>query len=521
MQSGTVGAYPLPFKRQVAVSSNRTLSTLELNGLIVVDSSNGPVEITLPFANTIRAGGFFQILALNADINPVTVIFQGGNTYNDGQVAPITIDQAGQSLLVLGTEAATTWLAILDSGGVGTANCLTQFLVSPNPAGAPFQLIQAAYDAAFAAGGGTVLVCDGTYIEDLILTGHSVDIVHIAENSQQAPAGRGGDGNAVLVGRIIIDLLFNGSRDATTLRWQGIDIRPPAGTPIIISGPNNAASYTYVTDCQIISPDSAALLMSNTGVAGGLATVLDVQRCTLDTPDGIVAAGGPAPFPSLLLKNCSLTVPDGPGFILSEMNYSLDSCIVSHGFDDPGLLTADSVGQADDTIWQGGEAPHFLLGDATSVLRVLDNKFVHDPDTPFLITSGSFLHDALVFIGTNVPPWLSAGPASVTTEQAVPHEAYALTILLDGAAHILSTETNVLGESTAAGGVLVLPPTAERAGPIRMKLSLGNIGGITVAAQGADTIRLPGAAPAAAVPLTDPGFVLVSNPVTGRWEGWS
>lgn len=127
MQPNTANAYPTPFKRQVPINSNTLLSTLQLNGLIVVDSSLAPVIITLPFANTIRASGFFQILALNGATNPVTVLFQGGDTYNNGQIAALTLDQNAQNLLVAATEDATRWLVLLSvaGGGVG-GNTLNQ-----------------------------------------------------------------------------------------------------------------------------------------------------------------------------------------------------------------------------------------------------------------------------------------------------------------------------------------------------------------------------------------------------------
>ncbi len=113
MQSGTVAGYPLPFKRQVPVTEDRTLSTLDLNGIIRVDSSLATVTITLPPANTIRAGGFFQILALTGSTNPVIVAFGPGDTYNDGVVAPIVLDADGETVPVIGTEAPTEWLVFL------------------------------------------------------------------------------------------------------------------------------------------------------------------------------------------------------------------------------------------------------------------------------------------------------------------------------------------------------------------------------------------------------------------------
>lgn len=129
MQPGTAIAYPMPFKRQVAVNnSNLQLSTLHLNGLIIVNSDTAAVFITMPFARAVRAGGFFQVLAMNGAINPVTVLFQAGDTYNDGQIAALTLDQNAQNLLVAATEDATRWLVLPSgtTGGGGGGNTLNQ-----------------------------------------------------------------------------------------------------------------------------------------------------------------------------------------------------------------------------------------------------------------------------------------------------------------------------------------------------------------------------------------------------------
>lgn len=112
MQAGTTAAYPYPLRRQVLVSTSRDLSAQELNSLIVVDSSAGPVVLTLPPAASIQGGGFFQILALNGNVNPVTVSLQPGDTYNDGLVAPLVLNSAGEQSVVLGRppDVGNSWL---------------------------------------------------------------------------------------------------------------------------------------------------------------------------------------------------------------------------------------------------------------------------------------------------------------------------------------------------------------------------------------------------------------------------
>lgn len=112
MLPGTVSGYPYPLRNQVRVTANRTLTARELNSLIVIDSTAGPVAITLPSARSIQGGGFFQILALTGDLNPVTIALQPGDTYNQGLVVPIVLNSAGEQSIVLGRppDVPNSWL---------------------------------------------------------------------------------------------------------------------------------------------------------------------------------------------------------------------------------------------------------------------------------------------------------------------------------------------------------------------------------------------------------------------------
>ena len=183
MQSGSLAGYAYPFKKQIPVSASRVLTTQDLQGVLVVDSSLGPVTLTLPPAISIRGGGYFNILAIRGSINPVTVIVQGGDTYNGGVVAPLVLDQDAQGVLILGTEVNTTWLAILDfasSAGLGQRNVGLVDLLNGNDAtGAigtarPFKTIQAFLDAVPAGNDSasarnvfTAEIAPGDYDEDL------------------------------------------------------------------------------------------------------------------------------------------------------------------------------------------------------------------------------------------------------------------------------------------------------------------------------------------------------------------
>ncbi len=116
MQSGSVAAYSYPFKKQILITASRTLTSRDLQGVLVVDSSAGPITLTLPRANTVRAGGLFHVLATTGATNPVTVVTQAGDTYNNGQIAPIILTENGQPAIILGTEQATAWLASFSAG---------------------------------------------------------------------------------------------------------------------------------------------------------------------------------------------------------------------------------------------------------------------------------------------------------------------------------------------------------------------------------------------------------------------
>jgi hypothetical protein len=186
MQAGSLAAYAYPFKKQILISADRTLTTQDLQGVLLVDTSEGPVTLTLPAANTVRGGGYFNILALTGSVFPVTVVVKGGDTYNEGAVAPVVLSQDAQGLLILGTEAATKWLAVFDFAALGGGQHNVGYvdLVKGNDAtGAigtlrPFKTIQAFLNAVPAGNDSTSArnvftaeISPGDYDEDL-----SVDI---------------------------------------------------------------------------------------------------------------------------------------------------------------------------------------------------------------------------------------------------------------------------------------------------------------------------------------------------------
>lgn len=201
MLSGTTGAFRFPHGKQIFVDGDRTLTTQDLNGVISVDSSAGPVTITLPSALEINAGGSFLILAETGDVNPVTVVLgEPGDTYNEGLVAGFPLSTKNAQLLVLGQATSTVWTYLPggpSSGGGGgggpgwflDATWVDSANVDPGADGSmlnPFPAIQAAIDAAAAAqdalpvgnsGPGfraqtrqQIIVASGFYDEDLSIS---------------------------------------------------------------------------------------------------------------------------------------------------------------------------------------------------------------------------------------------------------------------------------------------------------------------------------------------------------------
>lgn len=424
------------------------------------------------------------------------------------------------------THSWKLWVDVMEEG---SDLCLTQFLVSNDATAAPFTSIQTAYNAAKAAGHGVgnpaqVLVCPGTYTEDVTLDTPEIDVIGVAQDSQGAmgtAADRSptGIGQTILAGSLTIDLVGAATAPATTARWQGIDIRPPAGAAIAFGGPNNAASYIYVTDCQIVS-NTEAIQMANTGITGFQGSVLDIQRCSISAEvagaTAIQISGIGAPFATIRCTHCRVmgAVSGGSVAVVAFAAALFESCFLSA---ETGFQNADGIVVVDDCFVQSFGAATAAILNAAAAFHAQDTFFDVDPDADFVVGDGLFVHDAMTF-RAGVPPWDTA--LVVSTSEAVPQEAHIETFVMDGGVEPLTSETNAIVESSPGGGIVLLPPVSNRPGVLRLKLGENNVGAVTVDAQAGEFIRLAGAAPVASVPLTNEGFFLVSNPITGYWEGW-
>ena len=119
MQTGTLAAYGLPFQKQIRVNTDRALTLADLGGLILVETDGTPVSLTLPPANSVRAGGLFTIMALTGGtINAATVTPAPGDTYNGSSTSSLVLNNDGQLVNILGTNENTEWLIPLEEGGL-------------------------------------------------------------------------------------------------------------------------------------------------------------------------------------------------------------------------------------------------------------------------------------------------------------------------------------------------------------------------------------------------------------------
>lgn len=122
MLSGTLAAFSPLSRKQTAVQGDRTLGAAELDGMVLVSSTLGPVILGLPVLNTIGIGGVYQIVALDGSTNVVTVVTPTGNVILDTDFAS-----------VFAVRTATGWLVLRGSEGTN-ATCVEVNSVDDFPA---------------------------------------------------------------------------------------------------------------------------------------------------------------------------------------------------------------------------------------------------------------------------------------------------------------------------------------------------------------------------------------------------
>jgi hypothetical protein len=365
-----------------------------------------------------------------------------------------------------------------------------------------------------------VLVCPGTYTENITLTTPDVDVIAVAQNSQQEETTSSGPGRTVLNGTLTISLASGGSLQTTMARWQGIDIRPSTGRAVLFTGAD--AQYAYITDCARVALDAPAITGNNTGQEAppfGPSSVLDIQRCRIESqavPDATVewSDGAAGFFVSPILRIFGTNIFSLNGltpFAVSGAIVQLDTCRVqgdASALDESALLAVDTIFET--------AAASIATVDPFSLLDLLDCKIQQFSSGDIATGTGSFFHDALALPLGFALMWSTT--LTVTTHEGLPQEQHIDTIDVTAGPVELTGQVNV---AVVGPGIATLPPTSERPGVIRAKQAATSLGAVTLGAQGVDTIRVAGAAPVASVTLDDDGLFLVSDPPNTTWEAWS
>jgi len=401
------------------------------------------------------------------------------------------------------------------NGNEGAA-CLTEFSVSDDPDGAAFTSIQAAYDAAVAMGFGPnnpaqVLVCPGTYTEDVTLTTPGINIVAVT-NNPQARTPETSIGETVLVGTLTIDLTPAATAEETIIQWQGVDIRPASGVGISFEGIN--FQLFVLNSCVVESVDDLAISMTNTGVDGfntsgmrviragvlnpsdaiGVASTIGVTTGAFESSQSSLGRIGGGPVDCFTVSSDSANVVCEDTFIQGTNTIAAGS-----------MLVAESVVQTTGTTAFTVSAPSGFLQMLAVKIGVAAT--VPPPAAPFIVGDGFVFHDGFSFFGTpflflgaQTPSW--APTLSVVTAVGLPEENYIQELALPAE---ISTQNQV---AVTGPGTLTLPSAAARPGPIFIKPT--DATAVTVAAQPGEFIRLGTGLPAASVTLPDGGAVFTS-----------
>ena len=164
-------------QKQRIVTADTTLTPGDASATVLVDSSLGPVTITVLPRADILPGRFFNIMAISGATNPVTIAFAPGDTYNDGATADLVLDEDGSSLSVFSRAAGGWYVPIVypttpeqrsllvqaasaddfyqdDPGSLGSGTYAESFAVRTLGLLSPVRIVQASVRADFPAGPG-------------------------------------------------------------------------------------------------------------------------------------------------------------------------------------------------------------------------------------------------------------------------------------------------------------------------------------------------------------------------------
>jgi len=397
-------------------------------------------------------------------------------------------------------------------------NCLSVFLVSPDGSLSNYTSIQAAYDAAKAAGAGAstyakVLVCPGTYVEDVTMDRPGIDIVAVAlhRENEQADVQAGG---TILQGQLVINLSDTpGAGVLNRCQWIGIDIEPNGTTPTfpLVDFGGTTEQYATVADCQISHElTSGAAIATVTNTNGS-------SECNFVRANIFRNSAGSTTM-------TALSVTGG--------NCNVNECrVAAQPFGDGDFGTAATVGTGANL--NGLEAFFFgrISGEGTSQFeRCTVGSTILATGTAGSITlircvvtrilsgvwvtgTGSFTYDALTWRLSGQSNSSFSTGVTVTQLGSLP-QGQPFLFLPFATIGVIAGQTAILADDSGGAKSLSLPSAVAQLGPIRIK-GTGGPGPLTVVPTGADTID--GVAGPFAVPAG--GVTLISDG-SGAWQSF-
>lgn len=483
------------------------------DSIIAVSAPVAPITLTLPEARTLP-GWTVCIKAQDVTGGAITVVGLNGQLI-DGAVSTVlstvldsvVLESIGDEWIICGGGA----------GGAATDNCLSVFLVSPNPSFSNYTTIQSAYDAAVAAGGSStspskVLVCPGIYEEDVTMSTPGIDIVAVAIHRENELASDQ-PGGTILRGQLSIDLSVTpGVGVLNRCQWIGIDIEPNSQAPVfpLLDFTGTTLQYATVSDCQIshtIADPDAIATVTCTALNGPQLNLVRVNifKNSLVPVDTIVLgvlAG------TCNVNDCRIAAQAfGDGFFgtaIFTATLGVLSASRSRFF---GLVTGDGSSVFERCSIESTIVDTSAIGSVTFlkciVSRILGGIWVTG--------TGSFEYDDLTWTTTGQSNSSISSGVTTTQRGSLPQGQPYLSLPFVTPL-FMGGQTSVLADDSGGAKTVTLPSAVAQLGPIRIK-GTGGPGPLTVTPVGADTIN------GAGVPLAVPaaGLTLVSDGA-GNWE---
>lgn len=90
----------MAYQKQRVITADTTMTPGDANGVFLVDSSAGPITITLLPSSDLLPGRYFHFMALAGATNAVTIAFAPGDTYNNGVIGNLLLTEDGASISV-------------------------------------------------------------------------------------------------------------------------------------------------------------------------------------------------------------------------------------------------------------------------------------------------------------------------------------------------------------------------------------------------------------------------------------